>query len=131
MNEKELRRLSRAELLELLLEQTKEAERLRAKLIKAEEMLSDRELRMDNAGDIAHAALEINGVMEAAQAAAQQYLDNIARMERETKLRCEKMLMDARQAAEQILQNGKKAAEASPSDQELISAVYALLDDEM
>ena len=66
MNEKELRRLSRAELLELLLEQTKEAERLRAKLIKAEEMLSDRELRMDNAGDIAHAALEINGVMEAA-----------------------------------------------------------------
>lgn len=131
MNEKELRRLSRAELLELLLEQTKEAERLRANLIKAEEMLSDRELRMDNAGDIAHAALEINGVMEAAQAAAQQYLDNIARMERETKLRCEKMLMDARQAAEQILQDGKKAAEASPSDQELISAVYALLDDEM
>ena len=131
MNEKELRRLSRAELLELLLEQTKEAERLRAKLIKAEEMLSDRELRMDNAGDIAHAALEINGVMETAQAAAQQYLDNIARMERETKLRCEKMLMDARQAAEQILQDGKNAAEASPSDQELISAVYALLDDEM
>ena len=63
MTEKELKRLSRSELLELLLAQTKEAERLEKKLEKAERMLSDRRLQLEKAGDIAHAALEINGVI--------------------------------------------------------------------
>ena len=99
MTEKELKKLSRAELLELLLIQTRETERLTRQLEKAEKMLTDRQLRLDKAGDIAQAALAINGVMEAAQAAARQYLDNIARMEEETRLRCEKLLEDARRAA--------------------------------
>ncbi len=130
MNEKELKKLNRAELLELLLVQTKESERLRTKLAKAEQLLSDRQLQLEQAGDIAHAALEINGVMEAAQAAAQQYLDNIARMEQETQLRCEQMLSDARQAAAQILQESKGTSKAPAADQDLIGEIYALLDDE-
>ena len=84
MTEKELKHLSRAELLELLLLQTKETERLMKKLEKADRMLSDRYLQVEKAGDLAHAVLEVNGIMEAAQAAAQQYLDNIIRMEQET-----------------------------------------------
>lgn len=133
MTDKELKRLSRSELLELLLIQTKETERLSKKLEKAEKMLSERQLKMEKAGDIAQAALQINGVMEAAQAAAQQYLENIARMEQETKLRCEKMLSDARQAAARMLQKSKQASQAASqpevSDQDLISEVYALLND--
>lgn len=129
MTEKELKRLSRSELLELLLVQTKEAERLQKKLDKALAELADRQLKLQKAGDIAHAALEVNGVMEAAQKAAQQYLDNIVRMEQETKQRCEKMLSDARLAAARTPQEGKKAAKAPISDQDLISEVYALLDD--
>jgi len=131
MTEKELKKLSRAELLELLLIQTKETERLAKRLEKAEKMLSDRQLQIEKAGDIAHAAMEINGVMEAAQAAAQQYLDNVARMEQETKLRCEKMLSDARQTAAQILQGNAKLPKAATTDQDLIGEIYALLDDEM
>ena len=123
----ELKRLSRSELLELLLAQTRQTELLTKKLEQAEKMLADRQLRMEKAGDIAHAALEINGVMEAAQAAAKQYLDNIIRMERETKLRCEKMLSDARKAAGQISAAGKTKAQIG--DQQLIDDIYALLDD--
>ena len=77
MTEKELKRLSRAELLELLLIQTRETEQLRRKLEKAEAALADRQLRLSNAGDLAQAVLSINGVMEAAQAAAQQYLRDV------------------------------------------------------
>ena len=106
MTDKELKRLSRAELLELLLAQTKETERLARELEKAEQMLADRQLQVKEAGDIAHAALAVNGVMEAAQAAAQQYLDNIIRMEQETRLRCKKTLDDAHLAAQQIQQEG-------------------------
>lgn len=113
MTDKELKRLSRAELLELLLIQTKETERLTKKLEKAEKMLVDRQLRMEKAGDIAQAALAVNGVMEAAQAAAQQYLDNIARMEKETAARCEKMLIAARREAARILKEAREAAAVS------------------
>ena len=116
MTDKELRRLSRADLLEMLLEQTRESERLRERLDQAEQKLADRELHIQQTGDLAHAVLAVNGVMEAAQAAAQQYLDNIARkekeltqaredlarLEQETQERCEKLLADARKQADRI-----------------------------
>lgn len=46
--------------------------------------------------------LEVNGVMEAAQAAARQYLDNIAVMEEEARERCRQMIDEAREEAERI-----------------------------
>ena len=102
MTDKELKKLSRAELLELLLFQTRETERLRGLLEAAEAALADRRVRMDRAGDLAKAMLDINGVMEAAQAAANQYLENMAAMEQETRERCEQLLRDAaRQACPQ------------------------------
>lgn len=127
MTEKELKRLSRTELLELLLAQTKETERLQKKLEKAEILLSDRYLQVQKAGDLAHAVLEINGVMDSAQAAAQQYLDNIRRMEHETKQRCEKMLADARKEAEQL--RWEVLEPACQPEQDLIGEIYALLDE--
>lgn len=102
MNNKELKRLSRSELLELLLIQTKETERLMKKLEEAEALLFQRELKLEKAGDLAHAVLEINGVMEAAQAAANQYLENMAAMEQQTRIQCRQLLEEARREAERI-----------------------------
>lgn len=104
MTDKELKRLSRAELLELLLVQTKEVERLRKELKQTRLQLEDRRLRIENAGNLAQAVLEINGVMEAAQAAAEQYLENIAAMEEVTKQKCEQLLQAAAQEAQQHLE---------------------------
>ena len=129
MSEKELKKLNRAELLELLLVQTRETERLRSKLAKAEKQLSDRQLQVEKAGDLAQAVLEINGVMEAAQAAARQYLDNIVRMEQETKQRCEKMLRAARRAAAQTYREGNPEPMPEQAEQDLIGEIYALLDE--
>ena len=95
MTDKELKRLSRTELLELLIEQTKESERLQAELDITRQALEDRRLRVNEIGNLAQAAMEINGVLEAAQAAAQQYLDNIAAMEEETRRKCEQILRAA------------------------------------
>jgi len=102
MTEKELRKLNRAELLELLLEQAEEVERLRKKLETAEKLLTDRHLRVEFAGNLAEAVLAVNGVMETAQKAADQYLLNIAKMEEQTRLRCEQMLQQAQLQAEGI-----------------------------
>ena len=77
MTDKELKRLSRAELLEMLIAQSKRADELQEKLEKAEAELNSRQLKVDEAGSIAEASLRLNGVFEAAQAARAQYLENI------------------------------------------------------
>ena len=130
MTEKDLKWLNRSELLELLLVQTQETERLKSDLEAARAQLAERELRLEKAGDLAQAALAVNGVMEAAQAAAQQYLDNIARMERETAEKCEKMLLRARQELDRARKlSGADVLEIS--DQELIGQIRQLLDGQL
>ena len=97
MTEKELKRLSRAELLELLLMQTRESELLEKKLEETRQELEARELKVQQAGSLADAVLVINGVMESTQSAAQQYLDNITQMEQNTQERSLRMLDDLEQ----------------------------------
>ncbi len=80
MTDKELRRMSRGELLELLIAQMEENESLRTRLSAAEAQLEDRRIILDHAGSIAEAALSLNKVFEQAEAAAQQYLENVHRL---------------------------------------------------
>ena len=80
MTDKELRKLSRAELLEMLIQQIERNEELEAELKKAKTELRNRAITIENAGSLAEAALQINGVFEAADRAATQYLRNVQRM---------------------------------------------------
>lgn len=127
MADKGLKSLSRSELLELLLAQTRENEQLRRDLLETRQQLRDRMIRMENVGDLASAVLEINGVMDAAQAAAKQYLDNIIEMERETRQTCQKLLAEAREDAASIRQQAKKAPE---SDEELLAQLHTILNED-
>lgn len=102
MTEKELQKLKRVELLEILVEQGKEIERLKAELADKQKKLDDKKICLDRAGSIAEAAFLLNGVFDAAQSAAHQYLENIQRlsesqetvfqnMEEGTRKRCAEM----------------------------------------
>ena len=88
MTDKELKKLSRAELLEMLLMQTREVDRLNGKVAELEDRLQQRRLQYENAGDIAQAALQVSGIFEAAQAAADLYLENVTALESKTEERC-------------------------------------------
>ena len=77
MTEKEMKRFSRAELLELLIDQMKENEELQKKLDEANKRLEDRKIIIENSGSIAEAALKLNGIFEAAEKAAAQYIENV------------------------------------------------------
>lgn len=118
MTDKELKKLSRMELLELLVAQAKETEKLRAQLDEANAKLESRALDIEEAGSIAEASLKLNGVFSAAEAAAAQYLDNIKnlsgqqeavcrKMEEECRAKCEAM----RREAEAYCEKEKQAAE--------------------
>lgn len=80
MTDREIKKLSRAELLEMLLEQTKKVESLEAELEKKNAELENKRLIIANAGSIAEASLSLNGVFEAAQQAVDQYIYNIKQM---------------------------------------------------
>ena len=123
MTEKELKKLSRIDLLEMLLEQSKEVERLNAELKEAQKKLEDRSIQLDEAGSIAEAALRLNGIFDIAQIAADQYLDNLQTLSGRTdeicdrkREKCEQEIREKREAAEQFYQEKVKEAELK-SDQ--------------
>ena len=82
MADKELKRLRRSELLELLVAQGRRLEQLERELADAKAELENRAITISSAGTLAEAALKLNGVFEAADAAAKQYLENLERRTR-------------------------------------------------
>ena len=77
MNEKDLKKMNRAELLELLLSQSREIERLRDELDRANRKLEKRKIAISESGSIAEASLRLTNIFREAQKAADLYLDNI------------------------------------------------------
>lgn len=77
MTDKELKRLKRVELLEIMYMQSQRIEELELKLAEAERQLESRAILLEEAGNIAEASLQLNGIFEAAQAAADQYIMNV------------------------------------------------------
>lgn len=72
--------MRRVDLLEMLVEQGRELERVRAELANAREQLADRRIVIEGCGSIAEAALELGEVFEAAQRAADLYVENVRRV---------------------------------------------------
>lgn len=96
MTEKDLRKLNRYQLLELLILQTERADKLQQKLDAAEQQLNDRDLQLTALGSIAEASLQLSGVFQAAQEAADRYLA-------EARKRADELEADACKKADAIL----------------------------
>lgn len=75
MTEKDLKKLNRYQLLEMLIVQTDRADKLQVKLDIAEKQLEKQELQISSLGSIAEASLQLKGVFQAAQDAADMYID--------------------------------------------------------
>nr|WP_051764092.1 hypothetical protein [Streptococcus gallolyticus] len=73
VNVKDLKKLKRSDLFELLVSQAKEIELLQARVNDLEVKLERREINLSEAGSIAEAALAISKVFDEAQAAADVY----------------------------------------------------------
>lgn len=113
MTDRELKKISRIQLLEMLLTQSRELEQLRGELKQAQAELSNRRINLQESGNIAEAALKLNGVFESAQAAAEQYIQNVTesyrtiaercnQMEAETQAKCQKMIQEAESEAARL-----------------------------
>lgn len=121
-----MKKLTRAQLLELLVMESREREETQAKLDEALKELEDKRLRLGEAGNIAEASLKLNDVFAKAQAAADQYLENIKSLEEETKAACAKMkeetkheCAEMKKRAEEECAKMKEASKAEVSVKEV------------
>ena len=112
MNSKEAKKLTRAELLELLIEQTEENQRLTQKITRLEETLAQRLLVMERSGSIAEAALSLSGVFTKAQDAADRYLLSIQKKQEEAQA----LLAQAKQRSQAILDQTETECEQYKKD---------------
>lgn len=103
MTSKELKRMSRSELLEMLIALTEENEALNSRLQEAEAELQSRHIKLEKAGTIAEASFLLNGVIEATEKAAEQYLENIRNLSGRQEEVCKQMEAEAQEKANAII----------------------------
>lgn len=107
MISKELKKLSRRELVDIIYQLKKNEQEKQDQITSLEEALREKRIRVSVAGSIAEAAVDITNVFSIAQTTADLYLHEISCMKEETEQECAKMLEDARKKVEQILTEGK------------------------
>ena len=95
MNEKELRKISRKELLELLLEQANRIVDLENELTKIKAKLEDKKIMLNEAGNLAEASLKITDLFQKTMETCKIYSDNIdelnSRIEKEVRKKYEEI----------------------------------------
>lgn len=103
MTDKEFKRLNRAQLIEIIYQFQMKVDTLTEQNQELERELADKRLRLNNAGNIADAALEINDCFRSAQNAAEQYLNEIKAIREETEAQRHRILSETQEQRERIL----------------------------
>jgi hypothetical protein len=99
MVSKELRKLNRRELIDIIYQMKKNEQQMQEQIAALQAELDEKRLRLSQTGSIAEAALAVTNIFSAAQEAADLYLQEISSMKAETERECKKILEQARKAA--------------------------------
>lgn len=116
MNDKELRKASRKELLEIILAQTNRIEELEIALDDVSKKLNSKKIIMKESGSLAEATLKLSEIFEHADLVAKEYLEKVKEnclvMEKETKKECrelkKKMITETEKKCQKLEEQAKK-----------------------
>lgn len=108
MVSKELKKLSRRELIDIIYQLKKNEQQTQEQLAALEEALQDKRIRLSVAGSIAEAATDITQVFATAQRTADLYLHEITAMKEDAEKECAAMIEEARKQAAEILADGHR-----------------------
>ena len=115
MDNNKLRKISKKELLEILLSQAKRIDELEQELNKTKSKLESKKITIEESGSIAEAALKLNGIFENAEETAKQYLLNIKekckKIENQTKKTLQVEKENMLKETEKICDEKKKEAD--------------------
>ena len=143
MTDKEFKNLSKAQLIDIIYQLQVQVDKLTEQKQKLDEALADKHIRINSAGSIADAALEINGCFRSAQNAAELYLAEIRKLRDsaqadrmrilfEAENEAARMVSKAKEESQQLLSAAKKEAEeivssATRTKDEYETAIEAIL----
>lgn len=108
MNNKELKRLNRRELVDIIYQLKKNEEELNEELEQIKKELQDKRLHISNAGSIADAVMSMTNMVSNVQMTADLYLQEISCMKEDTEKECAKKIEDTEIVIQKIISNGKK-----------------------
>ena len=108
MNSKELKKLSRRELVDIIYQMKKNEQQMQEEIDSLREALQDKRIRLSMAGSIAEAATDITKIFSTAQMTADLYLREIASMKEDTEQECTRMIQEAKVMAKMIVSAGEK-----------------------
>ena len=118
MTQKELKKLTRTELLEMLLHQVEENEVLRRQIAELQSELDSRKLVMQQSGSMAEAALKLSGIFDQAQQAADDYVSNIRLANAEPEAYFQKIQQEAQAEANAIIAEAQRCSDRILADAE-------------
>ena len=107
MISKDIKKLSRKELVDIIYQLKMNEEHLQEKIAELEEALQEKRIKLSVAGSIAEAAVDITNIFHTAQRTADLYLQEIACLKAETERECARMIEDAHKQVEKILADGE------------------------
>ena len=108
MINKELKKLSRAELVDIIYQLKKNEQEMQDEIEALKKELEDKRLHISNAGSIADAAMSVTNLFSTAQITADIYLREIANMKQETEKECAKKINDAKKKVNEVIADGEK-----------------------
>lgn len=108
MTDRQMKKLNRAELLELLLQRTRECDALREELAAVSARLEKREMDIAESGTMAEAVLKVNGVFDAAHNAAEQFVEIMRRRSEEQEAVCAKLEADAKAEYDRLIASAER-----------------------
>lgn len=124
MTDREIRHLSKTDLLALLRDQEKELQEAQTQITRLNARLQDRSTHLQKCGSIAEASLQLNKVFQSAQAAADQYLSEVRAKSAGAEAQAQQILDDARQKADAQLQAADQAAARREAQGQAAAAQY-------
>lgn len=107
MTSKELRRLNRRDLLELLILKQQENEELQTRVADLERERDERLINIEKAGSLAEAALVLNGIFADADKTAVQYMEKIQLCSEEREKVYDRIILAAKQRAREIVSDAE------------------------
>ena len=107
MTDREFKRLSRSQLIDIIYQFQLQQEELIAENERLKNALADKRILVNNSGNLAEAALEIHNVMQAAQNAAEHYLEEI---QRRVDSEYQTIMKDVRAEAAALLEKARRKA---------------------
>lgn len=109
MTDREFKRLSRPQLIDVIYQLQLKQDELVTNNARLEKALEDKRIRVNQAGSIAAAAMEINNVIQSTQNAAIQYLDEVQlQIDEEAK----RLRLEAQEEVAAILAKAREEADA-------------------